>query len=724
MAEWKGGELRVADTIRPITVGTSNIVQGIAGVIETGIAILDLLSSFLVVGQNPLLAGVAVLLEEIRTLLQSLSETGVHSLFIVPETPEEILEATGGYGKFEQTFLAALHDLEDPQRPQFSDDSTAGAFFLLLLKDDPSELIPILVQLFSFLARRFEFRYPEPVNVRIKPANQSGVPQERILNVFSDASTALTTLRLEWQEPRIANDIFLDFFGKNKFYIERSKSREGDLRLREATSRSVTNPLESRNTEQGLGQVIDPFIDDDGDPIYYWEPLNPDNPFVEPKNAWNYTLNRINFLSGSYAYIIEDVEPGQESAYYYRVRSVPADTRLEPVNVTILNAQGKVEEKTVYDLKLGDERIHKLCPPSLPVFGFLPDIDLTFDLPSALLNLYRVAYLYRFDARFRLTDGTSASGPDLLDPSISDAFYQRLKDPSAGIHTFSELDTEGNPIESLIYYFPFGLFDSEKEILNYFKTETSWQNFWYADARTFDPFGGVDEFIAPSINLPTSTRMRLEIDRIALKKVKKLVPFLLANDGLRSIFQTLYLNNEDLIKSLLVEGVGSLDFKEDRDTIYQMVQFVNGGSRSGNPPNWESIRLLDEIVPIAKTWTDKIFEFLTALNNTLQNTLADLRRTIRSVQDRLAVITELLDLLDDLILSLDLFAQLLPNFQILWIEPRRGGNTRLVSEFRNAEDKPTSDAGQVYASFVFAFGGPGKGDVDGITNVFKFLFGV
>lgn len=734
MAEWKDVEIRFAEDFEPMGEGLGTALQAITTIVGTGVSILELLSAFLTVSDSPVMVGIQLLLSEIQATLENLADTGVHSLSMIPTTIEEFELYRGGYGRFEQLFYQSLHDTEDPNRPQFSGSATTGGLVLMITDSNPSTFIELLFQLFSFFDKPFDLRYPAPVNVKIKPAGQLGLPEDQLLNVFTDEGRDLDRLRIEWQEPRISNDVLLDIFAENKFYIERSKTRQGDIELTERIPATRMSPQERRRENEEITHI--PARDEFGDLIFHWEPLDPNDPFIEWSDTLDVQNSRINFLAGSYAHIITGMEKGSEHGYYYRVRSVPKNTGLASSTKMVRNAQGSEVEKTVYELMLGNDKIGAIARPSNPVFGFVPDIDTSFDLPSALLNTYRAAYLLRFDARYKTLFGIEATGPSLVTPAIRPSLYEQI-----GAQDYDYLDTtpEGETFTEVLPFFDDPLFSSEEleedsieKVLSYEEMRSGLRASLVIDANTFDPFGGVDEFLEPRLGLSPNVRLRLAMDKLIDTKVKALVPYLAANDGLLLSFQNLYKTHEDAIQSLLTGsgvtgGVHFLDLSESSDIrrdVFSLLQLINSGDTQGIPPNWESTQVLNDYFPFVNRLTNQLSDLIFSLSNVLQTTLDEFDATIASLQTRLEILTNLLDLITEVIAVIDEFASLAANLRLLWIPPAEGGNEYLMSELRNADNAPDRVNDELVASLVFVFGGSGPADVAAIQTAFQFLFGV
>lgn len=724
MAEWKDVEIGFGDSIEPISDALSSTIGTLVSVVEVGVSVLEVLSSFLVVSGNPISAAMQLLLSEIQTILADLEQTGVHGLFMVPTSHEELVQHKGGYGKFEQMFLNSIHDIEDPERPQIASSGFMGGLFLILTAPNPSDFIKSFMRLYRYFDRRFDVRYPAPVGVKIRQADEFGIPLENIFWLWDDDLDNAETLRLEWQEPRVANDILLDFYGNNKFYIERSKSREGKLQLKSKTPRNKQTPLDKKREADGkTKKLYEAALDEFNDPIFYWEPVDPDDPFVDVSDTLDIANNRVNFLSGSYAYILEDVEKGSENGYYYRVRSVPSDTTLKKKAVAAEDAQGNYLDSTeVYELQLDGKSIGKYAEPNPPVFGYIPDVDPDFDLPTALLNVYRAAYLLRFDTDYRDNLGDSVK-PSILKNPLNEKLYPRLEETE--IYEYQEQDPDGTLVDRGLFYWGGTLFENRASVMTHMEAKQELKKDLFVDPASFDPFGGADEFMLPRLDQPDRELLRNAIDRKAANSIKKLVALITANESLYDTFQQLYTSAEDDILELLTSGVTLIDIIEatdKRSTIYTLLQLV-GDPRPGAPPNWESLRLLEDLFPFANEIANKLFDSISALNNMLLDTLAELEGTLDAARDRLAAITAILDTIEDLLVILEELAALNVGMYALHIPPTSGGTPKFISEFINAANPPDTENSDFVGGVVLAYGGAGKSDIEGIANAFKLIFG-
>lgn len=720
MANWQQFNVELAAALDPLGEGLSNTVGGIAGILQAGLSVLNVLSSFLTVTQSPLLAGVETLRGEILNLLQDLQESGVYGLFLVPDTLEEFVQYRGGYGKFRQLFLESLNDPEDPDRPQIPTTGALGGLFLYLESEDPASLIVNTQRLYSFFSRPFNLSYPKPINLTVKRVDSTEGVVTPLLEVFTGDANPPDSLFFEWQEPRYANDVLLDVYAGVKFLLERSKSRDGILRVQSDLSAPQKTPLEKSAARSGKSKTSrQPVTNSEGEPLYYWEPVDPADPFVELNDLVDVTdgaISDFNFLAGSYSYQLEGVPKGLDNGYYYRVRAVPKEAVLEPLVVRGF-VDNKEQDITVYILTddKGQPLDPKLSPASAPVLGYLPDVDTTFDLPTALLNTYRTAYLLRFDEDLLKPNGSLAVGSSSLREPLPDVLFTT----TAGTLAYEDPDGE----ETL--YYPDPIFADE--ILNFTDSAASLRNERVADVNSFSAFGGVDEFILPRTSLPGSDRIRLAIDRLAEDRVRKVLPTVATNEGLFETFRQFYLSSQVEIESVLTNGVSEFTLTGGNDIRFrvdQILQLVVGFSRLGSPPNWENVKLLDDLFPEGSEAINRLFDLIKAFESVFQDSVSELQSTITGVEDRLAVLNALLDTIDDLIDSLTAYLQLDFDINLLYIPPAVGGNSYIISEFLNAQNAPDGNPNAYFVAISLLAGGASLQDLTAIQNVFSLIFGV
>jgi hypothetical protein len=725
MADWQTFDL--GDVLQ----GTEYLdkVQDVADLLisvgNVATSVLELLKVFMISVPNPIEPAVQLLLSEIETVLENLESSEANGLFLIPTSLEELHQYQGGYPKFRTLFMQSLYDMEDPNRPQIGSDGYLGALFLLVTKDNVADFIRQIISLQYLTQIDMEIRYPPPINVEAVPADSDGDPVESMINLFSE-DDELTTILLSWEEPKFTQSLFYDIFADNKFYIERSKSREGKLLTRQKTKVTQKDPLRKRTEKEGDAQgVEEPLLNRKGEPVSVWEPLDEDNPFVSLGDGNDDVT--ANWIAGSYSYVVKDVEKGVENGYYYRIRSVP-------------------EEVTLEERTLGGETVHTLIlngqeytesDPSVPVFGSLPDVDTTFDMPTALLNVYRAAYMLRFDADTYDDQGTLMIGSSSLEEGVPQYLLeQETQIPegtssmtlqqiaSAMVPGFDPLDGD----EDSVRFFAGPLFEEEVESYEMSKWwVASVGSITASDDLENDPFSGARELFAQKFGLSTREQFRIWVDKMAIKKIKKILPIIMQNDSLFEMVKSFYTTAEPVILPLLEEGDFSGVFMTDidlRTKVHQVIQMVDRHETQGIPPNWQAIRPLEDLIPEASSVLDRLFKMMSAFEQTFADFNASIDSTLEALRGRLDLLNDIIDVLDGIVAFFESLSVLDFSISTLFIPPAVGGVPYLTNEFMAAQNTPDTNPDDFTAGIVLAFGGPGEDDYKGPLNAVKFIFGL
>lgn len=719
MADWKDFEIN--NLLPPaILNGVQTAISTSSTVVNAGLQILKILQVFLNVSSNPLTSSISLLLQQIQQLLDNIQETSVNALFLVPKSKEELAQNTGGFGVFRQKVISSFYDINDADRPRFGPSATMGGLVLYINQESAADLLQQLIYLYSFFNRDLEISYPAPIALKVEATDSFGDPLDSaLLSIFEPNGPTPEHLFLSWREPRVANDIFLDIFARNKFYIERSKKREGELVTKESTNVKKEDPIEKQLREKygNEKRVPDPLLNSKNQPVRYWEPLDPNDPFLTVQDALDDLASAdYNFLAGTYGVLLEDVDPGIENGYYYRVTSVPKDVTLET------KFQGPQGQDPVYRLELNGE-VYTESKPSAPKFGFLPDIDTNFDLPSAVLNTYRAAYLLRFDELIYDANGNPLIGSESLTP----IFPSHIINSTDEFTSISSTGPDGET--TIVQYFTEGIVPpatNNKNLLTYSDSVRENSLDLVTDPQSFDPFGGVDEFLSPGTNQDPSERVRRTIDGLVRQKVQKLVPFLSANDSLFTLFQDFYQQAQPKIEEILLgDSLASLEITEEttREQIFLALQILEGNVEQGQPPNWTSINFLEDLLPEGDDLFNDVFALINSFDNIIRGTVGELQETIQSIEDRLAILNAIIDGLEIILDVLEELNQLGPDINLLWIDPQIGGVQKFISEFVSASNAPDRDPSDFYAGIVLTFGGEGGGGVTGIANALKLIFG-
>lgn len=715
MARWTQFDLGI-DPLQSIAEQIARFVETFSAILEPAIALIELLQSLLQVPSTPLLALIKAILAAIQRFLANLADTSVNALYMVPENLDDLVQNyQGGFGDFEQSFLNSLYDVNDPERPQVNTQGSVAGLFIFMSMENPASLLKTILTLFQFIERRTNLAFPPPVQLEANPAGPDGYPIGKSLTAAFEDQTQPTRIHLEWQEPRFANDVLVDLFSSNKFYIEKSKHREGKLLFRDETDvRQDLNPAEIKQADKIGGDLpAEPVRHPEtGKPVRYWDPLdtnNPPNSFIPNLGGNNAILtDRLGFLSGSYGWAIPEayIEPGIENGYYYRIRSVPQDVEVKRIS--------QDAHPDVYQLQRNGQPYWG-SRPSAPVLGYVPNIDTSFDLPTAILNTYRAAYLMRFDREIRSAQGTILLGSNEVSPN----FPQPLIRSTGGFETVTHPGPRGGQVQTQFFtkpLFPDGTLvpysQAKQDITEDLVTGASVEGL----VENMSPFAGTDEYLAPNRNLEPGKRVRLGIDRIVKNKVEKLTSLISKNEALFDMVQSLYTQNQQAIESLLQEGVdtgfGALGGDDGigdnpREAVHQLIQIFEGNVEQGTPPNWEEVQLIGDVFPVIGELIQELVDFLNSFENILSGVLEEIREALEGIEDRLRALQALIELIEDIIKALLRLLDLLDlNFNLLFIPPQSGGIPQFASTFSQADNPPERDPNEFYTALVFALASP------------------
>jgi hypothetical protein len=705
MAEWKGFSLP-DELVNTAKAGANigQVVSQAAGAVDALSSLLDVVKTFSSAIADPKLALIRGILQGVKDVISSLEESGVFALFMLPEDLNDLAQNyQGGYDEFEQLYVNSLLDTRDGERPQFP-AGILGGVVLYFDADGAAQIISLISRLTDVFDREGQ-SYPPPVNVRARPATESGRPvDESIVAAFQDEGERANALLLEWEEPRVANDVFLDIFANNKFYIERAENASGDRIQLEDVPRSQENPIEKSQRKEGDNPQLGRYLKDpsNGKTIRVWNPIDPDDPFVEPGQTE--PGERVNFLSGSYSYLVEDIEEGVENGAFYRVRSVPEDVTLDQ-----RRGQYVLERSGV---------LYRDSKPSAPAFGSIPDIEYDqFDLPTAILNVFRVGYMLRFDRRIRVNNDAIPGNARLRD-SIPNTFYESI-DTETYQYT---VDGQAQSVE----FFDDQLFDS-LNIIDFERARTFVKQDFVQDPFGFDPFGGVDEFLSPRSELADNERLRLAIDRVVEERVEKLTSIMSRNNQLYETFRSRYRENEATIRNFLTSSTPLSEFLDEdlRRDISLLIRLTEGNVQQGTPPNWESVEFVQDILPdVDELFTDLI-NAIESLEATFETLASDIEDNIEGIQDRLDRLTALIEKIEQAIAFIERIINILDfDINILFIPPQEGGTEAFINTFYEAENKPESDPDAFFAGLSFVTGGgPDTSTVEGPIQALQAIFG-
>jgi hypothetical protein len=746
MATWKTLDLNLG------TLDTAiDTVQDVADVLiatqDVAKTVLSLLRVFTVPGiPDPVTPILEVVLQQLQSVLDSLGDTGAFGLAVVPTTTENLLDLRGGYTAFQRTLVASFYDTDDMDRPQIGSTGVLGGIVIYLNSTNPAQALERILALLELFGRSPTLRFPAPINVRATPADDQGIAAPSLLELFTGNTSPQTTLLLEWEEPKITRNVFYDLFASNKFYVERSKSRQGVLLTREAVEAPLLDPL-ARRRQQGEAQgetsriVRDPVLNRQGEPQYVWEPVDPTQPFIDAVNAQEGESNRdinANFIAGTYSVVLRGLPSGEDEGYYYRVRSVPEDVQLASRPVTLVDGNREVPV-TIYELTRGG-RPYTESLPSSPVYGFIPNLPpqtaTSFDLPTALLNVYRAAYLYRMDTTVFNALSQPLTGSALLTPPLTrdildlepdtlqfdgtgdvrDAFANQNP---AGFVSFTDPEN-GEYFEGTLYPDGVTSYSQARRRVETLGSVTQ------SNALEEDPFSGARELFAERFGLSPRARFQLYIDEVAVAKVERIVPLLLRQETLLDAIRQAYIAGEALIQQALTGFTTEGDLLTDlatRDAIARVLVLCDGQIRSGQLPNWESIRLFRDIIPEVDIVGSRLKALLDSLGGTLGNIQGSFDATLDGIEARLAILDTTLEILDGIISTLENLSQGLAA-SLLFIPPGTGGVAYFVDELLQATNTPQTLPSDYGAGYVIAAGGAGPQDAQDLFLALRFIFGL
>jgi len=742
MADWQNLEVDLSGVQAGVD-GTQAVSDAVSAVGQIASALLGLLRTFTVPSlPNPIAGATMLLIAQLEDLLESLGDTGAFGLFLLPTTLDDLADSAGGYARFEQRVVASFYDTADAERPQVGQAGTLGGLVIYVNAPSPAGIIEKALALARLFGQRPEVSYPSPISLRATPASDLGVAIPGVIDIYTQGIDPPTTILLEWEEPKSTQNIFFDLFAANKFYIERSRSREGKRLTVTQPSTIQIDPLARRRNAPP--EYREPVLDEKGAVTTVWEPLDPSNPFLDADDA-DEGEGRLgaNFLAGTYSTVLRGLTPGQDEGYYYRIRSVPENTVLASRPVETTDAGGVTAQEIAYELKL-DGKPYQGSPPSSPVYGFIPEIPkqtggAAFDLPTALLNVYRAAYLLRFDTTVFDDSSQPLTGSGILNPITPQTILDLPPDDF-------DFDGTGSVSAAFESQSPGG-FRSTEDGVRYFSGEFFPEVFFeqgppgYADSKRNvatlgaitsssaledDPFAGARELFAAKLGLTVRERYRLYVDEVATDKIERILPLIARNETLLGAIRTSYVGFEADLLELLTGFTTDFTLIEREDlriAVASLMVLFDGQIRPGQPPNWRSVRLFKDVLPEV----DRVGAELLAAIQSIELATADvstrLDATVEGLQNRLAALDAVVDALDEIISFLDAVSGTALTASILFIPPQTGGAPAFVNEVLAAQDKPTSEPTDYGGGFVLAAGGAGPGDGAALFDALRFVFG-
>ena len=734
MAQWKTFDLDglPPDAVSQAIEDLSGFIGTLSSFVQTLVQILKALKVFLISFPNPLLAALKAVIQIIEGILSNLRETGLYWLSILPDSVEEMDRFQGGYDEFERILINSLYDREDPNRPQFGPNAYMGGAVFNFTALNPSDYIEKAMQLQWAFNRLTDLRFPPPVNVQAQPADNLGQAEgsftETALSVFTaENQRELNTIRLTWEEPK-GQESFLNVFKNAKFYVEQSEDTGRRTPQRER-SELETSP---QDKEQPPTESLQ---DRQGKDVVVWEPLDESEPFLYA-NVFGNLSNPNLFLgpiAGTYGTIIEDIEPGVDNGRFFRVRTVPENVGLQEVEVQT-ESDDSTENPTKHKLVWGSSgEPYTKSQPSQAVYGFIPGVDTSFDLPSALLNTYRVAYLLRFDRELRNASDEIVIGSDTLSEQVPPPLetLENVGIDGGGITVDTPSVNDSGTVPTLaVPLFPDGIQDWETtrrreslkklqdlptdilevgdNLIGRFKTK---------------PFDGSSSFHSDIYGTTPTQRWRNFIDRVASDRIRRVLPELLANEELAATIRSDYQDISSDIEAALTGGIesnfGDEEFRRDVKSILGLAEI---SLTRGQPPNWETIQFFPELLPELDSVLKRAFSLLKSIEGALSSIVQAFTDAIDAITARLRLITSLLDMLDQALSLLELYSELLFTLNFLFVPPDTGGTSGFVSRVQDASNKPEASPEDFTGGFCFAFGAPSTQGFQEVKNAFSFIF--
>lgn len=166
------GGIEIPIDIEPPITALQNFLKQVNKLLEFALFVLDFVKAFVTNFLNPLLAIIKQIITLLKALLQDLRQIGFYitSDITLALTKSEALE--GGYPAFERRMVARLTDDQDPNRPDFSNQSSALGIYLYGDSEvsNYAELKRTIMKIINFFRKtgRGNGGLPEATNVRAK----------------------------------------------------------------------------------------------------------------------------------------------------------------------------------------------------------------------------------------------------------------------------------------------------------------------------------------------------------------------------------------------------------------------------------------------------------------------------------------------------------------------------------------------------------------------------
>lgn len=132
LGRWQQGSIGVPDFMDPVIETIDSLrsaLQIVIAILDIVLTVLDILKAFLVGLLDPLIPLLEAIISDIKAFLNSIRQIGVYlhgDMGLVTPDMENFL---GGFTAYQRRMLARLMDRRDPNRPDFSGETAAVAFF-------------------------------------------------------------------------------------------------------------------------------------------------------------------------------------------------------------------------------------------------------------------------------------------------------------------------------------------------------------------------------------------------------------------------------------------------------------------------------------------------------------------------------------------------------------------------------------------------------------------
>lgn len=601
---------------------------------------LNLIKSFLFEFSDPIAALVDTLLQELIALTESLRQLGVYYLELLPnfQKDPDLNQIKGGSQAFIRRIGASLTDSEDPNRPQFGTNDIMGGVVLAIEARNVGELVKTINKIQQFFGRAKAAQPASPTNLTAQPADTNGNPI-----TASSTNYEVGGVLLEWSVPGELTPFTLP----ESFLIERSQMKQGLLQETEQTLDTYTNLQ-----EEGVQKLKVP-VRRLGVQFSEWEAVAKVDPGAaaisvptqDPSTFGVANIEDPGFLGDvvlalrsedDFSFFDSTAQQGQ--TYYYRVRSLYEDIEVEKI----------VKEGVVGGAVVSE--------PSTPVTAAVPFTPTKLpegaegqrvSFREAMGDLYRAAYVLQF---YRTADELANLTPAIATPT--------------GTESLPEIDARS-------------LFDYLNVV--------------------FDrgiPLDAIISDVASTING--------WVERFSNRAANQLM----RRPPTTDLFASVYAPNRDRLRELwllFIANISTTDIQgsvltpdpnipfateNDRETVLRMINLVKElGVFPGTPPNWETIRLFEDFMPIVDELLGAVSEKLRGFITGGQGVVKDVGEYIDFLNRRIAFLIEFIEDLEE---TLQLLVNTDFGVYFLNIIPNSGGVNYFMNALQTAESAPES----------------------------------